>query len=71
MHDLPHALLIDLLAAQDSAAGHGCGLDPRLCELLADRHAARPGTPRLNRAIRFDGPAPDGLPTAGGADVRR
>lgn len=66
MHDLPHPLLLDLLAAQDSAAGHGCGLDPRLCELLADSHGAWRGTPARPGAPRHGGAA-----TTGAADARR
>jgi len=54
--DCPHALLTDLLAAQDSAAGFGCGLEPRLLEMLRERHAARYGAHRLALTIRSDGP---------------
>ncbi len=54
--DCPHALLIDLLAAQDSAAGFGCGLEPRLLEVLLDRHAVREGAYRLAPPLRSEGP---------------
>lgn len=57
MPDCPNALLIDLPAAQDIAAGFGRGLEPRLLELLIDRHAGRAGTHRLAPPIRKDGPA--------------
>jgi len=56
MPDHSHSLLIDLLAAHDSASAHGCGLEPRLLELLLDRHAPRAGTVALDRPIRVDGP---------------
>lgn len=65
MPDCPHALLIDLLAAQDSAASFGCGLEPRLLELLLDRHAPQDGAQPLGQPIRSDGPpqtAPGGWP---------
>ncbi|MFN3938137.1 MAG: hypothetical protein ACK4KW_11225 [Gemmobacter sp.] len=70
MRDVPHALLIDLLAAHDGAAAFGCGLDPRLLELLIDRHAEAGGTHRLDRLIRVDGPpqvAPQGWAGIGSA----
>jgi hypothetical protein len=63
--DCPHSLLTDLLAAQDSAAGFGCGLwlralaagfgcglEPRLLEMLQERHAARDGAQARGRAGR-------------------
>lgn len=65
MPDCPHAFIIDLLAAHDSAAGFGCGLEPRLLELLIDRHAVPVGVHRLELPIRTDGPAqraPTGRP---------
>lgn len=52
-----HSFLIDLLAAHDSAADFGGGLDPQLLELLIDRHSAQAGVPRLDQPIRSDGPA--------------
>jgi hypothetical protein len=57
MPDCSHALLIDLLAAHDSAAGFGCGLEPRLLQMLIDRHAVPAGVLRLDLPIRTDGPA--------------
>ncbi len=52
-----HSFLIDLLAAHDSAADFGCGLDPQLQELLIDHHSARAGVPWLDQPIRSAGPA--------------
>lgn len=56
MADTSHSFLIDLLAVDGAANAHGCGLEPRLLELLLDRHAKYPGTVILNRPIRHDGP---------------
>lgn len=63
MPEPSHAFLINLLSAHDSAAAHGCGLEPQLLELLLDRHSVPVGAVGLNRRIRADGPdqsAPDG-----------
>lgn len=71
--DCSHALLIDLLAAHDSAAGYGCGLEPRLLDLLIDRHAVPAGVHRLELPIRTDGPAqtvPAGWPQVSPEDAR-
>jgi hypothetical protein len=68
MPDCSRALLIDLLAAHDSAAGFGCGLEPRLLEMLIDRHTVPAGVHRLDLPIRTDGPAqqvPAGCPRIG------
>jgi len=68
MPDCHHSLLIDLLAAHGAAADFGCGLEPRLLELLLDRHARPPGLYRLDRPVRTDGPAqvvPDDWPWIG------
>jgi len=56
MPDTSHSLLIDLLAMDGAASEYGCGLEPRLLEMLFDRHATHPGTVALNRPIRHDGP---------------
>lgn len=56
MPDTPHSFLIDLLALDGAASDHGCGLEPRLLEMLMERHATRSGTITLNRPIRHDGP---------------
>lgn len=82
MPDCPHAFLIDLLAADDSAAGFGCGLEPQLLEMLHDRHSAFAGVQRLDLPILSAGPAqqvpagwpqigPRGARTAEGAHARR
>lgn len=55
-HD-PHSFLLDLLSADPLAGAQGSGLDPRLLELLAERHAHHPGVTRLPLPIRHDGPA--------------
>lgn len=60
-----HAFLLDLLSADTLAVGYGLALDPRLAELLADRHARHPGVTRLPLPIRQDGPG------FGGADAGR
>ncbi|MCC6001578.1 MAG: hypothetical protein JJU19_12040 [Pararhodobacter sp.] len=68
MPDHPHAFLIDLLAMQDAASSLGCGLEPRLLELLLDRHATHAGIRPLECPIRADGPpqtAPQGMARAG------
>ncbi len=68
MSDHTHSLLIDLLGADALAAEHGCGLEPRLLEMLLDRHATRAGTSSLGRTIRQDGPvqlSPSDLPRIG------
>lgn len=68
-----HSFLIDLLAAHDSAADFGCGLEPRLLELLVDRHSAPNGVHRLDRPLRSDGPgqkAPEGWTRIGPRDAR-
>lgn len=56
MPNHPHAFLTDLLASDCSGREFGCGLEPRLLEMLLDRHAVKPGTVSLDRAIRHDGP---------------
>lgn len=56
MRDRPHAFLIDLLAMHETAAVHGCGLEPQLMEMLLDRHATAVGTVALTHPIRTDGP---------------
>lgn len=58
-HDAP-ALLLDLLAADAQASDFGCGLDPRLREMLMDRMASHPGITRLEVRVRHDGPMPQG-----------
>jgi len=68
MPDPAHTFLTDLLAAQDDAAGYGCGLEPRLLELMLDRHATRSGVVPLGRPLRVDGPpqqVPPGLSRTG------
>lgn len=73
MSEHPHTYLIDLLAAQDSAAAFGCGLQPRLLKLLFDRHGTAAGTHPLPCPIRADGPAqhaPDAMPRIGSHPVR-
>ena len=73
MPDPAHTFLTDLLATQDGAAGYGCGLEPRLLELLLDRHITRNGVVPLGRALRVDGPpqpVPPGLSRVGrSADI--
>jgi len=54
------SLLTDLLAADAQACAHGCCLEPRLVEMLLDRHACTTSddtnvTP-LGRPVRHDGP---------------
>lgn len=69
-----HPLLLDLLSAHAMAADYGSGLDPRLLELLCDRHARHPGVTRLPLPIRHDGPVSAVVTTTtrqGIADVRR
>ncbi|MDD7971375.1 hypothetical protein [Roseinatronobacter alkalisoli] len=60
-----HPFLIDMLAMNAQASAHGCGLNPRLRDMLLDRHARHPGIPALDLPIRHDGPAghatPEGL----------
>lgn len=56
MTDPHHSILIDMLAMDTTASEHGCGLEPRLLEMLLDRHAQRAGTIPLGRPIRHDGP---------------
>jgi len=56
MPQSPHSFLIDLLATHGTASAHGCGLEPRLLEMLLDRHAQFPGTAPLNLCVRHDGP---------------
>lgn len=56
MPDTSHSFLTDLLAAEGAASEHGCGLEPRLLEMLMDRHSVRPGAVALSRPIRHDGP---------------
>ncbi len=51
-----HAFLINLLSAHDSAAAHGCGLEPQLLELLLDRHSVPVGAVAFSQRIRSDGP---------------
>lgn len=61
----PPSLLNDLLAADAQACAHGCCLEPRLVEMLLDRHACLPGNgPDITapaRYVRNDG-APQGRP---------
>lgn len=57
MPSSPHSFLIDLLAAHEQAACHGCGLEPRLLELLLDRHGQRPDVIPFPRVACSDGPA--------------
>lgn len=82
MREQSYAFLINLLSAHDSAAAHGCGLEPQLLELLLDRHSRPVGTVDLHYRIRSDGPVqsvPEGWPrigapinaTGGRANVRR
>lgn len=59
MPQYPHSFLIDLLAMNDAASAHGCGLEPRLLEMLLDRQAHFHGTAPLNLRIRHDGPHPN------------
>lgn len=56
MRHLPNTFLIDLLAMDCHGREYGCGLESRLLEMLLDRHAVRPGSVPLNRAVRQDGP---------------
>jgi hypothetical protein len=62
MPDHPHAFLIDLLAMHETAAAHGCGLEPQLLEMLLDRHATAAGTLSLGHPIRTDGPTQTACP---------
>lgn len=82
MREPSHAFLINLLSAHESAAAHGCGLEPQLLEMLMDRHSVPIGAVGLDQRIRSDGPvqaAPEGWPrisfskgaTEGHANVRR
>ncbi|ATX65606.1 hypothetical protein [Roseinatronobacter bogoriensis] len=82
MREPSHAFLINLLSAHESAAAHGCGLEPQLLEMLLDRHSVPVGAVGLDQRIRSDGPvqsvpkdwprigAPKGT-TEGRANVRR
>gem|GEM_PF-5752906 len=54
--DPHHFVLIEMLAMEATASEHGCGLEPRLLEMLFDRHAQHPGTIPRGRPIRHDGP---------------
>ena len=82
MREPSHAFLINLLSAHESAAAHGCGLEPQLLEMLLDRHSVPVGAVGLHRRIRSDGPVqsvPEDWPrigalkdtTEGRAHVRR
>lgn len=56
MREPSHAFLINLLSAHESAAAHGCGLEPQLLEMLMDRHSVPVGAVGLDQRIRSDGP---------------
>ena len=68
MREPSHAFLINLLSAHESAAAHGCGLEPQLLEMLMDRHSVPVGAVGLDQRIRSDGPvqsAPKDWPRIG------
>lgn len=57
MTDTPHAFLVDMLAMHNTAAAYGCGLKPRLAQMLLNRHTPPAGAVQLGHRIRADGPA--------------
>lgn len=51
MTDTPHAFLVDMLAMHNTAAAYGCGLKPRLAQMLLNRHT--PPRARSNWGTAF------------------